>query len=89
MTRSKNALAALAALAFIVSPSAAAFAASDGKAQRSEKNCEVHKPVADDCHVHDERTFQHMRLQDRDRMSPHAQREMREFIRKEQEERRN
>lgn len=86
MTRCKI---TLAILALVVPFSATAIAASDEKAQQPGKNCEVHKPPMDDCHVHDVRTYQHMRLEDRDKMSPHAQHEMREHMRKAQQEKRD
>lgn len=86
MTRYRN---ILAVLALAVPLSANAFAAPDDKAQQTGRNCEVHKPATDDCHVHDERTYQHMLLEDRKKMSQHAQREMREHMRREQQERRN
>lgn len=89
MTRNKHILAGLAALALVVPLSATALAASDDKAMQPPEDCKVHKPVTADCHVHDTNTYQHMRMQNRDNMSPHAQREMREHMRKEQREQRD
>lgn len=89
MIRCNRILAGLAALAIVGPLSATVFAASDDKVLQPPEDCKVHEPVTANCHVHDERTYQHMRMQDRDKMSPHAQHEMREHMRKAQQEKRD
>lgn len=89
MTRIKQILAGLTMLALVTPASSTALAVSDHKAMQPPEDCKVHEPVTADCHVHDKRTYQHMRMQDRDGMSSHAQREMRDHQRKQWQMMRN
>lgn len=89
MTRTKRTLANLVVLAFALPISATALAASDSQKMEPERACEVHKPVTGDCHVHDSNTYQHLLMQDRSNMGPHARREMKEMQRIEEQKIRN
>lgn len=49
--------------------------------QNRASTCAKHERPTTDCHVHDVETYQHLRMQDREKLGEHAKQEMKQFER--------